>query len=76
MTRFGYVRLYRESGGGHRPAQGGLKVGWGPDAGRARKTLRLHRAGFDEVYIGQVGGEHEGFFDFYSSAVLPRLREG
>jgi hypothetical protein len=32
-------------------------------------------AGFDEVYIGQVGGEHDGFFDFYANTVLPRLRE-
>jgi G6PDH family F420-dependent oxidoreductase len=122
-----FVRLYRESGGGDRPVQGGMKVCWAPDAGQARKTL--HRlwpneeipgeaaqllplprhfgelaqlvpeeamkapagpdpaahlagirayieAGFDEVYIGQVGGEHEGFFEFYADAVLPRLREG
>jgi G6PDH family F420-dependent oxidoreductase len=122
-----FVRLYRESGGGDRPVQGGLKVCWGPDAGQARKTM--HRlwpneaipgeasqllplprhfrqlaglvgedaisapvgpdagahlagirayveAGFDEVYIGQVGGEFEGFFDFYAGTMLPRLREG
>jgi G6PDH family F420-dependent oxidoreductase len=122
-----FVRLYRESGGGDRPVQGGLKVCWGQDAGRARKTM--HRlwptdeipgeaaqllplprhfsqaaglvsedmisapcgpdpeahigavraytgAGFDEVYIGQVGGQHEGFFEFYAGQVLPRLREG
>jgi G6PDH family F420-dependent oxidoreductase len=120
-----YVRLYREAGGTG-PAQGGLKVCWGPDAGQARKTM--HRlwpneeipgeaaqllplprhfgqvsqlvtedmvsapcgpdpdvhgkairaytdAGFDEVYIGQVGGNIEGFFDFYAGQVLPRLRE-
>ena len=29
-----------------------------------------------EVYIGQVGGEHDGFFEFYANTVLPRLREG
>ena len=33
------------------------------------------RAGFDEVYIGQVGGNHEGFFEFYAGQVLPRLRD-
>jgi G6PDH family F420-dependent oxidoreductase len=122
-----FVRLYRESGGGDRPVQGGLKVCWGPDAGTARKTMhRLWRieqvpgeaaqllplprhfsqvadlvtedaitapcgpdpavhlegirafagAGFDEVYIGQVGGDCEGFFEFYAKDVLPRLREG
>lgn len=121
-----FVRLYRESGGGDRPVQGGLKVCWGPDAAQARKLM--HRlwatdqvpgesaqllpsprhfqqlaqlvteemitapcgpdpqdhvravraytsAGFDEVYIGQVGPDQEGFFEFYSCDVLPRLRE-
>ncbi len=122
-----FVRLYRESGGGDRPAQGGLKVCWGTDEMQARKTM--HRlwsndeipgeaaqllplprhfgqladlvsedrisapcgpgpavhvegvraysgAGFDEVYIGQVGPDYEGFFEFYAGQVLPRLREG
>jgi hypothetical protein len=32
-------------------------------------------AGFDEVYVGQVGPEQEGFFEFYAEQVLPRLRE-
>jgi G6PDH family F420-dependent oxidoreductase len=122
-----FVRLYRESGGGGRPVQGGLKVCWAADEAQARKTMhrlwpndeipgeaaqllplprhfgeladlitedmisapcgpdpavhlagiRAYReAGFDEVYIGQVGPDAEGFFDFYSSQVLPRLREG
>jgi G6PDH family F420-dependent oxidoreductase len=121
-----FVRLYRESGGGDRPVQGGLKVCWGPDAGTARKTmhrtwrtdqipgeaaqllplprhftqlgqliseddvtapcgpdldahLRAIRAytdaGFDEVYIGQVGPDQEGFFEAYAGQVLPRLRD-
>jgi G6PDH family F420-dependent oxidoreductase len=121
-----FVRLYRDSGGGDRTAQGGLKVCWGPDAAKARKTM--HRlwatdeipgeaaqllplprqfaqlaelvgedmitapcgpdagehikgiraytdAGFDEVYVGQVGPDYEGFFEFYAGQVLPRLRE-
>ncbi len=120
-----FVRLYRETGGGDRPVQGGLKVCWGQDAGQARKTMHrlwptdvipgealqvlpsprhfgqlaglvsedmisapcgpdpaVHaagvraytEAGFDEVYIGQVGGGCEGFFEFYARQVLPRLR--
>ena len=28
-----FVRLYRESGGGDRPVQGGMKVCWAPDTG-------------------------------------------
>lgn len=31
-------------------------------------------AGFDEVYISQIGPEQEGFFEFYREQVLPRLR--
>jgi G6PDH family F420-dependent oxidoreductase len=34
-----FIRLYRESGGGDRPAQGGMKVCWGPDEGKARETM-------------------------------------
>ena len=121
-----FVRLYRESGGGERSVQGGLKVCWGPDEAGARKTM--HRlwpndaipgeaaqllplprhfaqlselvsedminapvgpspdahlaalrayldAGFDEVYVGQVGPDADGFFEFYSRHILPRLRD-
>lgn len=32
-------------------------------------------AGFDEVYIQQVGPDQEGFFEFYARDVLPRLRQ-
>lgn len=34
-----FVRLYRESGGGDRPVQGGLKVCWGTDEAKARATM-------------------------------------
>ena len=121
-----FVRLYRESGGGDRPVQGGLKVCWAADEPQARKTMHrlwpndeipgeaaqllplprhfrelaelipedmisapcgpdpavhlagiqaYREAGFDEVYVSQVGPDAEGFFDFYASQVLPRLRE-
>jgi G6PDH family F420-dependent oxidoreductase len=122
-----FVRLYRESGGGDRPVQGGLKACWAADEAQARKTMHrlwpndeipgeaaqllplprhfrqladlitedmmsapcgpdpavhlagiqaYRKAGFDEVYVSQVGPDAEGFFDFYASQVLPRLREG
>ncbi|MEV0847267.1 TIGR03557 family F420-dependent LLM class oxidoreductase [Streptomyces sp. NPDC049954] len=32
-------------------------------------------AGFDEVYVNQIGPDQEGFFDFYRTRVLPRLRD-
>jgi G6PDH family F420-dependent oxidoreductase len=121
-----FVRLYRESGGGDRTVQGGLKACWGPDEGTARKTMHrlwatdeipgeamqllplprhfgqltelisedmigapcgpdpaVHAAaltaytdaGFDEVYVGQVGPDVAGFFEFYAGQVLPRVRE-
>ncbi|MGA4838709.1 TIGR03557 family F420-dependent LLM class oxidoreductase [Streptomyces sp. G45] len=31
-------------------------------------------AGFDHVYVGQIGPDQRGFFDFYRTKVLPRLR--
>ncbi len=31
-------------------------------------------AGFDELYIQQVGGGHEAFFEVYSREILPRLQ--
>lgn len=31
-------------------------------------------AGFDEVYIAQIGQNYHGFFDFYAEHVLPRLQ--
>jgi hypothetical protein len=49
----------------------------GPDPEVHAKAVRAYpEAGFDEVYIGQVGGADEGFFEFYAQQVLPRLREG
>jgi G6PDH family F420-dependent oxidoreductase len=32
------------------------------------------QAGFDEVYLGQVGGQLEGAFEFFAGQVLPRAR--
>ena len=120
----GLVRMFRDSGGGDKPALGGLKVAWDSDEGRARKTFHrlwpndflpgetaqllelprhfaavsslvtedmvtapcgpdpaVHRdaireyldAGFDEVFVQQVGGSAEGFFEFYAGQVLPHL---
>jgi hypothetical protein len=39
-----------------------------------RSIRRYEDAGFDELYIQQVGGGHERFFDAYSSEILPRFR--
>src|SRR3712207_5388589 len=121
------LSLFRESGGGDKPAHAGTKVCWGEDEAAARRTA--HRlwpneqlpgelaqelpsprhfeqasslvkeemvgaaipcgpdpekhlqairqyidAGFDEVYVQQIGPEQEGFFRFYEREILPELR--
>ncbi len=33
-------------------------------------------AGFDRVYVNQIGPDQRGFFDFYRTKVLPQLRQG
>ncbi|WP_404818951.1 hypothetical protein [Streptomyces phaeolivaceus] len=45
-------------------------------------TIRTHvealtsfvDAGFDTVYVNQIGKEQQGFCDFYRTEILPRLR--
>jgi G6PDH family F420-dependent oxidoreductase len=121
------VRHYRESGGGGRPVQGGVKVCWadteqagletahrlwandllpgqlaqtltrpkdfeaasslvapsavgeqiacGPDPERHLASVRQYlKAGFDEVYVQQIGGRHKEFFRMWADEVLPALR--
>ncbi|MZD06088.1 TIGR03557 family F420-dependent LLM class oxidoreductase [Streptomyces sp. SID5785] len=47
----------------------------GDDAGEHTRALSAYvEAGFDEVYVGQIGPDQQGFFDFYRSEVLPALR--
>ena len=46
----------------------------GPDAERhIAKIQEFIDAGFDHVYIHQVGPDQPGFFDFYKREVLPKL---
>ncbi|MBW3644089.1 MAG: TIGR03557 family F420-dependent LLM class oxidoreductase [Actinobacteria bacterium] len=46
----------------------------GPDPERHVAAIEQYfEAGFDEVYVCQVGGDQEGFFDFYRSELRPRL---
>jgi G6PDH family F420-dependent oxidoreductase len=47
----------------------------GPDPGPYLEAIRAYaEAGFDEVYLGQVGGALEGAFDFFANQVLPGAR--
>jgi G6PDH family F420-dependent oxidoreductase len=47
----------------------------GPDLDEHLATFEDYAdAGVDELYVQQVGGNHEGFFDAYRRDVLPRFR--
>jgi G6PDH family F420-dependent oxidoreductase len=50
----------------------------GNDPQRHVMALRQYvEAGYDEVYVQQIGPEQDGFFEFYARAVLPEFhREG
>jgi G6PDH family F420-dependent oxidoreductase len=49
----------------------------GPDPDVHIDAIRAYTdAGFDEVYIAQIGPEQKGFFEFYATQVLPALRSG
>lgn len=120
------VNLFRESGGGNKPAHAGTKVCWGADEAEARKTAhrlwpneqlpgepaqvlptprhfeqastlvteemmgeavpcgpdpekhlesirQYEEAGFDEIYVQQIGAEQRGFFEFFEKELRPKL---
>jgi G6PDH family F420-dependent oxidoreductase len=47
----------------------------GPDAEKHLQQLESYvDAGYDEVYVQQIGSEQEGFFRFYETEILPKLR--
>ena len=76
MTRYGYFLSSEENSPqelvqqARLAGEAGFDASWISDQG-----IRAYvDAGFDEVYIGQVGSEHAGFFEFYAGQVLPRLR--
>ena len=46
----------------------------GPDPERHLDAIRESvGAGFDHVYVHQIGADQEGFFRFYENEVLPKL---
>jgi G6PDH family F420-dependent oxidoreductase len=48
----------------------------GPDAGGYRKAIEeFVEAGYDHVYLHQIGPDQEGFIRFYESELRPALRE-
>jgi hypothetical protein len=48
----------------------------GPDIDLHIKAVQAYvDAGFDELYIQQIGPDQEGFFEIYASEVLPGFAE-
>jgi G6PDH family F420-dependent oxidoreductase len=48
----------------------------GPDLDRHLNAIReFAKAGFDELYIQQIGPHQDAFFEIYRAQVLPRVRE-
>jgi G6PDH family F420-dependent oxidoreductase len=51
------------------------KIVCGPDRGRHLENIqKFIDAGYDHVYIHQVGPDQEGFFRFYEQEILPELQ--
>jgi len=49
-------------------------IACGPDPEAHLAQLRAYaEAGYDELYVQQVGPEQDGFFDFYAREILPRI---
>jgi G6PDH family F420-dependent oxidoreductase len=47
----------------------------GPDVDRhVEKIQAFAEAGFDELYVNQIGPEQDAFFEAYRAEVLPRVR--
>ena len=47
----------------------------GPDPDEHREAIaEFEQAGFDRVYVHQVGRDQEAFFDFYERGILPELQ--
>ena len=50
------------------------KLVMGPDPERHMEAIREYvDAGFDHVWIHQIGPDQEGFFEFYVNEILPGL---
>jgi G6PDH family F420-dependent oxidoreductase len=56
------------------PEQVAEKIPCGPDPERAAQSIRAYlEAGFDEVYVAQMGPDQHGGIQFLAKEVLPRL---
>jgi G6PDH family F420-dependent oxidoreductase len=56
------------------PEDAAEKIPLGPDPDRHAEAVKAYvDAGFDHVYIHQIGPDQEGFFDFFERELAPRL---
>ena len=47
----------------------------GPDVDRHAEAIKEYeQAGFDELYVNQIGPDQDAFFEAYRERVLPRFR--
>ena len=47
----------------------------GDDVEAHQAAMRTYiDAGYDEIYVNQIGDNHEGFFSFYRDQILPKIR--
>lgn len=52
-------------------------VALGPDpAAHVELITSFAKAGFDELYLHQIGPDQEGFFRFYEREIAPAIRTG
>jgi len=50
------------------------EVACGPDPERHLAQVRAYaEAGYDELYVQQIGPDQEGLFDFYARKILPNV---
>ena len=53
----------------------GESIVCGPDPERHRSAIQEYvDAGYDHVYVHQIGPDQDGFFEFYEREVLPGFR--
>ena len=67
-------RNYRDAAESLDPEQVAERVVCGPDPDEHRRAIdEFEQAGFDRVYVHQVGRDQELFFRFYERKILPAL---
>ncbi|MBV9537284.1 MAG: LLM class F420-dependent oxidoreductase [Solirubrobacterales bacterium] len=70
------TRHFEQASGLVTPEMVAEQVPCGPDIERHVEAIdAFAQAGFDELYIQQIGPDQDGFFDAYREQVLPRVRE-